>query len=176
MKHLVLLLLCVAVMPAQAGLYRWVDADGKVHYGDAPPPEAKQLEAKKLADKVDSGQGMSYETYRAQQNFPVTLYVTENCTDACNNARNLLSTRGIPYSEKMLKTQAEIDAFKKLSGSDSAPTLAIGRNYLKGFQEKSWHNELSIAGYPKESAYRAPAAPVTPTAASQPAPAKPAAQ
>ncbi|TAN81084.1 MAG: glutaredoxin family protein [Gallionella sp.] len=176
MKCMVLLLICIALMPlgAQAGkLYRWVDANGKVHYGDAPPPDAIQIETKKLSDAAAPNQDMPYETRLAQQNFPVTLYVADNCVDACNQARNLLVKRGIPFSEKSLKTQEEIDALKKLSGSDGLPTLAVGKNYLKGFQEKQWHSELDIAGYPKTSTYRAPA---VPAAASQPAPAQPAAR
>ena len=174
MKRIVLLLICLAFMPlsAQAGkLYRWVDSNGKVHYGDAPPADAKQVETKKLSDTATPNQDMPYETRRAQQNFPVTLYVADNCGEACNQARSLLTKRGVPFSEKLLNTQAEIDAFKKLSGSDSSPTLAVGRNFLKGFQEKRWHNELDVAGYPKVSTYRAPApaAPETPSAPPEPA-------
>jgi hypothetical protein len=33
-------MLAVAVVPAQAGMYKWVDAQGKVHYTDTPPPES----------------------------------------------------------------------------------------------------------------------------------------
>lgn len=42
-KFLLPLVLLAAVLPAQARMYKWVDAQGKVHYTDAPPPEsAKQ--------------------------------------------------------------------------------------------------------------------------------------
>lgn len=33
--------LCVAMAAASAQSYRWVDKDGKVYYGDSPPPGAK---------------------------------------------------------------------------------------------------------------------------------------
>lgn len=36
-----LLLAALLTAPAQAGLYKWVDAEGNVHYGDRPPPNAK---------------------------------------------------------------------------------------------------------------------------------------
>jgi hypothetical protein len=39
-KLLLPLLLAIAVMPAQARMYKWVDAQGKVHYTDTPPPES----------------------------------------------------------------------------------------------------------------------------------------
>jgi hypothetical protein len=33
-----LLFAAALVLPAQAGVYKWVDANGEVHYGDLPPP------------------------------------------------------------------------------------------------------------------------------------------
>jgi hypothetical protein len=39
------LLLLIAAVPARADVYRWVDAEGHVHYGDkAPAPGAKPVE------------------------------------------------------------------------------------------------------------------------------------
>ena len=42
------MLACVPV--AQAGVYKWVDANGKVTYSDVPPPE--QGKAKRVEDKM----------------------------------------------------------------------------------------------------------------------------
>ena len=161
MKRIVLLLGCLAGMlsGAQAGeLYRWTDAKGKVHYSDMIPSNSDQVEVKKFSDAATPDAGLSYEARRAQQNFPVTLYVASNCAETCNQARGLLKKRGIPFSEKSLQTQEEIDAFKSFSGSDSAPTLAVGKTFLKGFLAEQWHSELDIAGYPKTAPYRAPGA------------------
>ena len=162
MKRLVLLLVCLAMMPsvAQAGeLFRWLDANGKVHYGDTPPANATQIEPLKFPAATAPGEDLPYTTRRAQQNFPVTLYVAENCTEYCDLARNLLIKRGIPFAEKALQTQEEIDALKALSGSNSVPTLAVGRSFLKGFLAEQWHGELDIAGYPKTAPYRTPRTP-----------------
>lgn len=176
MKRIVLLLSCLAVMPsgAQSGeLYRWLDAQGKVHYGDVPPTDAAQVTPIKSPAAVASVEDLPYETRRAQQNFPVTLYVAENCVEACNQARNLLGKRGIPFSEKLLITQEDIDTFKAFSGSDSVPTLAVGKAFLKGFLAERWQGELDIAGYPKNAPYRAPGALPAPAATSEVAPANP---
>jgi glutaredoxin len=187
MKRIVLLLGCLAMAPTgmQAGeLFRWVDAQGKMHYGDVPPVDALEVTLIKAPAAPTPEEDLPYETRRAQQNFPVTLYVADNCTEYCDLARSLLNKRGIPYSEKRLVTQEEFDAFKALSGSDGLPTLAVGKAFLKGFLAEQWHGELDIAGYPKIAPYRPPgASPVSgalpasaPAAASQVAPANPAAQ
>ncbi len=168
MKHIVLLLGCMLAMPdgACAGeLYRWVDKSGTVHYGDAPAKEGAQVEKKKFySPATQDGADLPYETRLAQQNFPVTLYVADNCIEACNQARSFLDKRGIPFSEVKLVTKEEIDAFKSHSGSDQAPTLAVGRNYLKGFLAVDWDSELDVAGYPKTLLYRPPQAPAKPPA------------
>jgi glutaredoxin len=185
MKRVVLLLACLVIMPSgvQAGeLFRWVDKAGQVHYGDVPPADATDVERKKLSSDVSQNEELPYETRRAQQNFPVTLYVGESCGGPCAQARSLLNKRGVPFSEKLLKTKSEIDAFQKLSGSNNSPTLLVGKTYFSGFLESAWNSELDVAGYPKTPSYRqriappAPPAPITPPAEDQTAPAEPAAQ
>jgi len=46
-RPIVRLLICALAMaslaaPAMADVYRWVDANGKVHYSDTPPPEGAE--------------------------------------------------------------------------------------------------------------------------------------
>lgn len=146
-----LVLACGSVLADE--WYRWVDESGKVHYGDSPAPGAAGVEKiKSVSTPADSDAGLPYETRRAKQNFPVTLYVTENCGDACQQARDFLRKRGVPFAEKTLKTDEDFIAFKKVSGSDGAPTLAVGKAWLKGFQARQWGDELDVAGYPQASA------------------------
>ena len=165
--HLVLTGMMLAVLGgAQAGsLYRWVDKSGNVHYGDVPAGDAAQVEKKKISSgsSENNDAGLPYETLRARKNFPVTLYVADNCSEPCQNARDLLNKRGIPFSEKNLVTKEEIDAFKKMSGSETTPTLAVGNSWLKGFLAEQWNDELNIAGYPKTLPYR-PQVPARPPA------------
>ncbi|BBI98404.1 NrdH-like redox domain-containing protein [Ferrigenium kumadai] len=175
MKRIILLsgLLAVSLF-AQAGeLYRWVDKAGKVHYGDTPPPAAALVEEKKLTDVVAPSADMPYETRRAQQNFPVTLYVGDGCGEFCVQARELLIKRGIPFSEKNLVTREEIDAFKAASGGDKVPVLAVGKTLISGFSASRWNNELDIAGYPKSASYRPLPVLPAPAVASEAAPANP---
>ena len=191
MKHFGLLLACLSSMPlgAQAGeLFRWVDKAGKVHYGDTKPADVADVESKNLSSSASQNEDLPYETRRAQQNFPVALYVTNGCGAPCDQARSMLNKRGIPFSEKMLKTQQEVDTFYKVSGSNGAPTLSVGKNYLSGFLESRWNSELDLAGYPKTATYRQriasppkPSAPESKSAEGQAAPneaapAEPAAQ
>jgi glutaredoxin len=154
MKSLLLLFGLLLVGGAQADeLYRSVDTSGKVHYGDKPLPEAQDVEELKLGHQPPPDQSLPYETQVAKQNFPVTLYVVPDCP-ACQQARELLDKRGIPFKEISLVKQNEVDAFRKASGDSQVPTLLVGKTWLKGFLAETWQKELNFAGYPKTAPYR----------------------
>lgn len=177
MKRIILLMACLVIMPpvVQAGeLFRWVDKAGKMNYGDVPPADATDAERIKLSSEPAQNADLPFETRRAQQNFPVTLYVGAGCGQVCDQARSLLSKRGVPFSEKLLRTKQDVEAFKLLSGIDGVvPVLAVGKSYVKGFLESQWNSELDIAGYPKTASYRQRIAPpVRPEPFTPPAPAE----
>jgi hypothetical protein len=183
MKRIVLFLACLAIMPlaVQAGeLFRWVDKAGKMNYGDLPPADATDIVKLKYSSNTPQNGELPEETRRALQNFPVTLYVGDGCGETCEQARTLLGKRGVPFSETLLRTRQDVEAFKQLSGIDGVvPVLGVGKDFLKGFSELLWNNELDIAGYPKTA--RSPqgvAPPVRPVPFTAPAtpPAQPAAQ
>lgn len=147
-------------------LYRWVDKSGKVHYGDKTPEDAVNAEQKKFGASAAQGDDeLSYGIRKAKQDFPVTLYVATNCGEYCIQARALLNKRGVPFVEKNLATKDDVEVFKKLTGSDTTPTLMVGKSPLKGFEAGRWNSELDIAGYPKIVPYG--------TKPAQPAAAKP---
>ena len=151
MSKLILLATLVLVGNCSSAdeLYRWVDESGSVHYSDIPAV-VPGLEKKKLGTApADSDAGLPYEIRRAKQNFPVVLYVAANCGDICQEARELLRKRGVPFEEKTLKTQEDFAALKQQSGSDGVPSLAVGKVWLKGFQARQWNDELGAAGYPE---------------------------
>jgi glutaredoxin len=165
-------LLALTLNSAQADtLYRWIDKEGKVHYGDRPADDAVKAEQKRFSAPSSAGDDeLSYGIRKAKQDFPVTLYVASNCSEYCVKARALLNRRGVPFVEKNLLTQEEVDAFKKLTGGDSTPTLMVGKTPLKGFEEGQWNSELDIAGYPKTAPYGTkPVQPATVAPASAPA-------
>lgn len=144
-------LVALACGCAQAdGLYRWVDKSGKVHYGDAPAADAAKVEKKKFgAAPTADVDDLTYATRNAKKNFPVTLYIAENCGNPCKQAREFLNKRGIPFTENTVRTKEELDTFKQLSGGDSVPTLAVGKTWFKSFQAEQWGGGLDIAGYPQ---------------------------
>ena len=132
-------------------IFRWVDKEGKVHYGDSLPPpiEVKSSQTKKLGDSVIEQEAVPYGVSIAMKNNPVTLYVN-SCGEGCTNAKALLAKRGIPFTEKNPQTDAvAAAALKALVGALQVPTIVIGANSLQGFEEEGWNAALNAAGYPR---------------------------
>lgn len=175
----VLTLLLVSILPALAGgaTYKWVDEHGKVHYSDQPPPaDARKIEKKKVEPNVVDTSEMPYQLRNAVKKHPVTLYTTA-CGEPCDKARDLLKSRGVPYTERDAQQPAQSEELKKLSGGLEVPVLQVGQSkVVKGFEQAQWHRELDAAGYPKTSVLpkvRAPA-PLAPDPGRAPAKINPA--
>ena len=158
---------------AQAGsLYRWVDQSGTMHYGDIPAAGAAQIEEVTISEAPATDDAdLPYATRRAREAFPVTLYVADNCKEFCQQARDLLNQRGIPFTEKNLVSQEDIATFKQISGGEMVPALAVGKDWLNGFLAEQWNSELDIAGYPRTAPYGF--RPATPPPAAKPTPEQP---
>jgi len=135
---------------AQGSVYRWTDKDGKVHFSDAPPPDdAKDVSQKRMGGDAPDASALPYESQVAMKRHPVTLYVADKCAP-CDDARGLLSRRGIPYTERNAQgNAAEIASLTQLAGAAQVPLLQVGARTLKGFDASAWNAALDGAGYPK---------------------------
>jgi glutaredoxin len=181
--RLSLLLLGIALAASTASaqqVYRQVDKNGKVIFSDQPPaanatPAASRGGVSTIGDGGAIG-GLPYELQQVAQRYPVTLYSRDDCAP-CDTGRALLSTRGVPFNERQVKTPADAEALQRLSGESSLPLLTIGAQQLKGFSDTTWSQYLDAAGYPKSirlpAGYRNP--PAQPMVAQQAAPTAPAA-
>ena len=115
------LLLALAGVGAHAqAVYRIVGPDGKVTFSDRAPDTAAKPAQSTTSGTGATGAALPYELQQVATRFPVTLYTGTDCTP-CNNARNLLVERGIPFTERTITTNEDIDALQRLSGGNGLP-------------------------------------------------------
>lgn len=135
---------------AQGKVYQWTDENGQVHFSDMPPPSRSNVEEKRVfTGRPDAT--LPFSLRQLSTDFPVTLYVSQNCGEWCDRARALLTGRGIPFSETELATEEDVNAFRALFGGDPlVPAATVGNRQLKGFAESSWNTLLDQVGYPRE--------------------------
>ena len=140
----------LASTAAQAEVYRWVDKNGVVHYADNPPLDAN-AQARRLGNNQIEGDKYSYATREAAKNAPVVLYVAPECKELCATARQLLTKRKVPFTEKDASNEEVAQGLKKLMGAQEmrVPTMTVGTKASVGFEAGAWNAALDVAGYPK---------------------------
>jgi glutaredoxin len=174
MSRILLVVLSLLALSVQAATYRWVDADGRVTYGDRPPANGAWLVQDTDGDggvtPPTAAGALPYALRSATNRFPVRLYTSGNCA-SCEAARALLTQRGVPFTERVLRTEADLTAFRRLGFAENqTPAISVGRERTQVFRADEWQLLLDAAGYPKTSmlprGWRSPAA--TPLAPASP--------
>lgn len=116
---------------AHAGLNKWVDADGKVHYSDTPPPEVTTQTVRNIAGKGQTNAPASYSpksvaereaemkknkqskdeaAQKKSQQDAEAETKKNNCASARENARSLeAGTRIMSYDANGERTYLEDD-------------------------------------------------------------------
>lgn len=149
--------------PAQT-IYRIVDADGKVTFSDQPSTSTQQGKVTTTgsgAAGTSANPNLPFELRQIASKYPVILYSAPKCTP-CDMGRSFLNGRGIPFTERTVSSPEDIDAFQRLSGDTSLPSISVGGQRVKGFSSQEWAQYLDAAGYPAASTlpanYKNPAA------------------
>lgn len=140
----------VLLMPLAYGgkVYQYKDANGKTVFSDVPP-DGKQAEIKDIKTNSIQTSGGGYALNQAMRSNPVVLW-TNSCGKPCDEARELLRKRGVPYAVRNPEvSDSEREALKKLIGDVAVPVLQVGTQTRKGLEETGWHAALDQAGYPK---------------------------
>ena len=170
-------LLCTLGIAQAQAVYRIVGPDGKVTFSDKPPVTAAQGKVSATgtgaAAASSSNGSLPFELRQVVNKYPVVLYTAATCAP-CDTGRSMLTSRGVPFSERTITTNEDRVALQRLISDTSLPYLTIGGQKIKGFSDLEWTQYLDAAGYPKTSAlpttYRSvPAAPLVAVQAAVPA-------
>ncbi len=136
-------------------IYRHVDRNGQVVFSDQPPAANAPTIASPGPSVIEaSTASMPYEVRQVMQRYPVTIYTRDAC-EPCDAGRALLEARGIPFDERQVRTAADGDALRRLSGQDALPLLAIGTQQLKGFADTD--RQRNAVGVQQRQMPRSPA-------------------
>lgn len=144
--------LCAMGLNAQT-VFRSVGPDGRVTFSDRPGPQAQTPRAGTTGGGVDPSAtpALPYALAQVVTRYPITLYTAKEC-GPCDTGRQLLTQRGVPFTEKTVNSNDDIAAFGRLNPDNSLPLLTLGGQSVKGFSERDWVQYLDAAGYPSQSA------------------------
>lgn len=148
--------LLAALCPASAqAQFKVVNPDGTVTYTDRPPQVVANTRITNLGrpgspSVTEPEVPLPPELRQPVARHPVTLYATSECSP-CDSGRQLLTARGVPYSERRIATEEDAQVFERLFGTRTLPLLTVGAQPLKGLSDVEWMAYLDAAGYPRES-------------------------
>lgn len=111
-----------------AGVKKWVDADGKTHYGDRPPAA---VQAKTVDTSVSTVGGNRIQADR------VVLYSTSWC-GYCKRARRYMAEKGIAYREYDIEKDPISKKRYEQAGGVGVPFLVRGDQIMRGFARSSY--------------------------------------
>lgn len=139
-------MLMIALLPAQAEVFSFVDEQGKTHYVDdieKIPPEQRDKALKNrtpLPDisRVKPGREEIYENPPTAAKpeariAPVEVFVTDWCP-YCKHLEEQLAEAGIPYQRYNIERDREAQAlYRKLGGTGGVPLSRVnGRQVVRG--------------------------------------------
>ena len=138
------MLCALLALPAAAQVYTWKDKDGRVHFGDRPPPEAKADEVRiRSYDQPSAPQDWSgvikgkSSRVAAASSQGVTMYATDWC-GVCKRARSYFAAKGIAYTEiDVEKSEAGRREFAQLGGK-GVPLIVAGGKVMRGFSPEGF--------------------------------------
>ena len=153
MRALILILavigVCCTSYAFAAGVYKWTDADGRVHFGDRPPGETPVQEL--AITSVDGPAEVTSAVGETAIDRRVTVFSTVWC-GVCKTAKNHLKLRGVPFTEyDVEKTSYGKAEFKRLGGK-GVPLIMVGAQRMSGFNSAKLDKMLKDAGLLKTAA------------------------
>lgn len=135
---------------ALAGVYKWTDAQGSVHYSDTPPQSGG---AQQVKLHINSFDGPAIVRPRAPLDAPapqtaqagIVMFTTSWCP-SCKRAKAYLSGKGVPYREMDVEQSAEArQQFMQLGGR-GVPLILVGNKRMDGFDPNTMEALLREAG------------------------------
>ena len=146
--RMVLLALLIVPLLAISEVYKWTDAQGRIHYSDSPPPEAK---AKQVKIKVSSIQGPAVvsalsDSPAAKSKDKVRIYTTPWC-GYCKKAKAHLAAKSVLYEEVDVEASEQGRSEFTRIGGRGVPVILVGRQRMDGFSAAGLDEILAAAGW-----------------------------
>ena len=129
-KLIVSTLLLIVSSISAAGIYKWVDENGKTHFSDQKPAAAKQA-VEEVTLEINSIEQVSYES-DVFDRPSVIMYGTSWC-GYCTKARRYFKQNNIQFTELDIEAdEAAYQQFNELNGTGT-PLIVIDDLLVRGF-------------------------------------------
>ena len=135
MKYMLILFLIFMSLEASSEIYKWIDEEGRVHYGDSKNKPSDAV-VEKMYLKLNTYKNTTFESSDINADR-VTMYSASWC-GFCKKARNYFIANRIPYIEYDVdRDQNAKRRYKKL-GANGVPVILYKDRRMNGFSEQGF--------------------------------------
>lgn len=132
--------------PATAEIYRWTDANGRVHFANQKPIETPDAQVEAFhggsrASFVDGGPKAA-----TPGGAKIRMFTTQWCP-VCKKAKAYLKKRATPFEELDVEASPSAKAEYERLGGKGVPVILVGEQRLDGFDAGRMEHALSEAGW-----------------------------
>ena len=125
---------------SHAEIYKWVDSEGRTHFGDKPLQSSK---TEKVDIKINSYRSVTIEPLpdtdisNKRQNKSVIMYSTAWC-GYCKKAREYFNANNIPFREFDIEKNKKANKKFKSYGGSGVPLILVGKSKMRGFSKNGF--------------------------------------
>ena len=112
-----------------AGVYKWTDEQGRVHFSDSKPG---QQAVEEVELKINTYTAVTYEESIFSEGPKVVMYSTQWC-GYCKKARQYFKQNHIAYTEYDIEKDAGARRRHKQMGAKGVPVILVGKRRMNGF-------------------------------------------
>jgi len=135
MKSLILTIsLLLSSSVSYAEIYKWVDANGKVHFSDQ---KSASFKSEELTLEINTYTNVAVDKSIYNVGPKVVMYSTNSC-GYCKKARKYFNKNNISYTDYNIEKNAQAKRKFKKMGARGVPVILVGNKRLNGFSERGF--------------------------------------
>lgn len=131
MKYLIVFFSLLYFACSHAEIFKWVDANGRTHFGDKPPHNEKTEE---ITVQVNTYTSVSYDMSVFDTGSELQIFTKDDC-GYCAKAKDYMDSQGVTYRERNIDHSRSAKIQHKKMKATGVPVFIKGKQRMNGYSQ-----------------------------------------